>query len=69
MGGDYNQEVVVLADAVLSHKATEEAFYYKAMALRAEGDLAGARQQLQLALKINENYQAAKLALQTLGSS
>lgn len=67
IGGDYNNEVIVLADDVLAKKQSEEAFYYKGMALQAQGKLDDARKQFRLALRFNKNYAAAQQALDALG--
>jgi tetratricopeptide (TPR) repeat protein len=60
-------EVIVIADDVLARKASEEAYYYKGLALAATGDVNGARRQLQLAIRFNKNYEVARLALDALG--
>jgi tetratricopeptide (TPR) repeat protein len=67
VGGDYNDETVKLADDVLRGKTTEEAFYYKGMAYAAQGKTDAAKQQLQLALRFNKDYDAARTALNQLG--
>ncbi|MBN1310441.1 MAG: C39 family peptidase [Anaerolineae bacterium] len=67
IGGDYNDEVIVLADDVLTKKQSEEAFYYKGMAYQAKGQLEEARKQFRLALRFNKNYDAAQKALDALG--
>ncbi len=67
VGGDYTEQVILLANDVLQAKATEEAFYYKGLAYLAKGDKDSARQQLQLALRFNKHYDAAQQALQSLG--
>ena len=69
VGGDYNDEVIVLADDVLTKKQSEEAFYYKGMAYQAQGKLDEARKQYRLALRFNKNYTAAQQALDALGDS
>jgi len=57
-------DVLALADATL--KVTpdiEEMYYYKGLALKAQGNLDGARSQLELALKHNPNFEPAKAVL------
>jgi tetratricopeptide (TPR) repeat protein len=62
------QEMVALADATLSTADNiEELYYWKGMALKAEGDLAGARQAWQRAVQLNKNYRAPADALAALG--
>lgn len=67
IGGDYNNEVIVLADDVLAKKQSEEAFYYKGLAYQAQGKLDDARKQFKLALRFNKNYAAAQQSLDALG--
>lgn len=69
IGGDYNQEVILLADDVLAKKQSEEAYYYKGMAYQAQGKLDDARKQFRLALRFNKNYIAAQQALDALGDN
>lgn len=57
------EDVNTLADAVLAQIPTEEPFYYKGMALLAQGEKAEAAKQFRMALRYNSNYEAAKLAL------
>jgi hypothetical protein len=60
-------DVLALADATL--KVTpdiEEMYYYKGLALKAHGNVSGARSQLELALKHNANFEPAKVALASL---
>ncbi len=60
-------DVLALADATI--KVTpdiEEMYYYKGLALKAQGNLSGARSQLELALKHNANFEPAKAALASL---
>ncbi len=57
------EDVHTLADSVLSQIASEEPFYYKGLALLAEGDTEEAAKQLQMAIRYNSNYDEAKLAL------
>ncbi len=59
-------DVIALADSVLARKATEEAFYYKGLALAADGEIAEARSQFNYALKFNKNFEAAQMALTAL---
>ncbi len=61
-------DVIALADAVLEKKGSEEAYYYRGIALIAQGDKQGGRRQLELALRFNKNYEAARLALDALGT-
>jgi tetratricopeptide (TPR) repeat protein len=67
VGNAYIDQVLALADDVLRGKASEEAFYYKGMAYAAQGKTDAARQQLQLALRFNQNYEAARAALNAMG--
>lgn len=59
-------DIFVLADEVLAKKKTEEPFYYKGLAYLQMGQKEEARRQFQQAIRFNENYEAAKLALETL---
>lgn len=59
-------DVIALADAVLEKKASEEAFYYKGLALLAQDDSDQARLQFTFALRANRNYAAAQQALDDL---
>lgn len=62
-------EMIALADATLATTLEiEEAFYYKGMALQANGDLTGARAAYQQALDFNPNYAAAVQAISALPS-
>jgi Tfp pilus assembly protein PilF len=62
-------DVRKLADQTLvTYFRSEEAYYYKALTYMADGNVAEARQQLELALLYNKNYQAAQAALNNLGS-
>ncbi len=56
-------DVVELADAVLNKIATEEAYYYKGLALAAQGDTNAALTTLQRAVRFNPSYVAAQEAL------
>ncbi len=60
-------DVITLADAVLEKIATEEPYYYKGLAYAAQGNLEEARRQLALAVRFNQNYEAARLELDKLG--
>jgi tetratricopeptide (TPR) repeat protein len=60
------EDVITLADAVLAKKSSEEAFYYKGLALEGLGEMDKARVQIALAVRYNQNYQAAKEALAAL---
>jgi tetratricopeptide (TPR) repeat protein len=63
LAGRY-QDVVDLADANLGATANlEESYYYRALARRALGDEAGARQDLEAALRYNPHFQRAAEAL------
>ncbi len=62
-------DVITLADSVLEKKKTEEPFYYKGLAYARQGDTSAARYQLTQALRFNENYIAAQIALDTLGEN
>jgi hypothetical protein len=57
-------DVLALADTVLKLTPNiEETYYYKGLALKALGNSAGARSQLELALKYNPNFEPAQDAL------
>jgi predicted double-glycine peptidase len=59
-----NDEVIALADAVLSRAdMLEEAHYYKGLALRALKRENDARREFELALQFNKNFRAAANAL------
>ena len=61
------EDVLALADATLKVTPNiEEMYYYKGLALKALGNLSGARSQLELALKRNANFEPAKAALASL---
>jgi len=60
------EDVITLADAVLAKKSSEEAFYYKGLALEGLGETEKARVQIALAVRYNRNYEAAKAALVSL---
>ncbi|MDH4136817.1 MAG: C39 family peptidase [Anaerolineae bacterium] len=58
------QEVVTLADATIKTTSSiEEICYWKGMALKAQGDIAGARQAWRRSLELNPNYAEATAAL------
>ncbi len=58
------QEVVALAEATIkTTNSVEEIYYWKGMALKAQGDVAGARQAWQRALELNPNYAEAAAVL------
>ncbi len=60
-------DVLALADATIRVAPDiEEMYYYKGLALKALGNPAGARSQLELALKYNRNFQPAQTALASL---
>ena len=62
------QEVVALTDATIqTTSSVEEIYYWKGMALKAQGDIAGARQAWQRALELNPNYAEAAEVLAGLG--
>ena len=61
-------DVNTLADSVLAQIATEEPFYYKGMVLLAQGEPEEAAKQFRMALRYNSNYEAAKLALESIES-
>ncbi len=63
------QDVITLADAVLQKIPTEEPFYYKGLALLAQGQEDKARDQFRMALRQNRNYEAARIELAKLGDS
>lgn len=57
-------DVLALADATIKVTPNiEEMFYYKGLALKAQGNLSEARSQFELALKYNPNFEPAKQAL------
>jgi tetratricopeptide (TPR) repeat protein len=57
-------DVLALADAVIKITPNiEETYYYKGLALKALGNSAGARSQLELALQRNPNFKPAQDAL------
>jgi tetratricopeptide (TPR) repeat protein len=60
------QDVIELADFVLQKKASEEAYYYKGLALAAMGETNRAHVQLSLAVSTNDNFEAAQQALDEL---
>jgi Peptidase_C39 like family/Tetratricopeptide repeat len=58
------EDVILLADSTLKDRPYfEESYYYKGLALMAEGDLDGAKQNLQLAADFNPNFLPAGEAL------
>jgi tetratricopeptide (TPR) repeat protein len=58
------KELISLADATIRTKGNvEEIFYWKGLALSAQGDLPGARQAWQKAVELNPHYQDALAAL------
>jgi tetratricopeptide (TPR) repeat protein len=58
------RDTIELANANLkSAKNLEESYYYRAIARRALGDEAGARTDLEIALRYNPNYARAAAAL------
>lgn len=60
-------DVLALADATLKVTTNiEEMYYYKGLALKAQGNIGGARTQLELSLKHNSNFEPAKAALAAL---
>lgn len=59
-------EVIALANSVLEKKASEEAYYYKGIAMVAQGDTEGGIRQIDLATSFNRNYEVARLALESL---
>jgi tetratricopeptide (TPR) repeat protein len=64
LGTGRYDDVLTLADATLKVTPNiEEMYYYKGLALKAQGNLSGARSQLELALKRNANFEPAKAAL------
>ncbi|MBN1400086.1 MAG: tetratricopeptide repeat protein, partial [Anaerolineae bacterium] len=61
-------EVIALADATIRVTSdVEELHYWRALALEAKGDVAGARDALRMALDKKANYAAARVALARLG--
>ncbi len=60
------EDVIALADDVLGKKASEEAYYYKGLALLELGETDRARIQLSMAVRQNRNYAEARAALETL---
>lgn len=61
-------DVITLADAVLEKKATEEAFYWKGLALAAQGEERLARSYLVLARDFNPKFTPAQSALDEMDS-
>jgi tetratricopeptide (TPR) repeat protein len=60
-------DVLALADATIKVTGNiEEMYYYKALALKAQGNLEGARSQLEIALQRNPNFEPAQIALASL---
>jgi tetratricopeptide (TPR) repeat protein len=60
-------DVIALADATINvTKNIEEMFYYKGLALKAKGDIDGARANFQIALQHNPNFVQARVALNSL---
>lgn len=58
------QEVVALANVTIkTTDSVEEIYYWKGMGLKAQGDIAGARQAWQRALELNPNYAEVAAAL------
>lgn len=68
MGVGAYDEVIALADSVLQKTGSEEAYYFKGIALIASGDTDAGRRQLELALRFNKRYEAARIALETLAN-
>lgn len=61
------EDVILLADATLQNRPYfEESFYYKGLALAAQGDRNGARTNLQRAVSFNPNFSLAGQALASL---
>jgi tetratricopeptide (TPR) repeat protein len=61
------QEVVALTDATIKTTSSiEEIYYWRGMALKAQGDVPGARQAWQRALELNPNYAEAEAVLANL---
>ena len=61
------QEVVALTDATIkTTNSIEEIHYWRGMALKAQGDVPGARQAWQRALELNPNYAEAAAVLADL---
>jgi tetratricopeptide (TPR) repeat protein len=60
------QDVIDLANDVLQRKASEEAYYYKGLALQEMGETDDARLQFTFAVRANPNYVAAQEALDRL---
>ncbi len=68
VGGNRLYDVTTLADAVLKNNVySEEAYYYKGLALQALGEATAARNEFNKALHYNPHYTAAYQALQALG--
>lgn len=67
VGGNRLYDVATLADTVIANNVySEEAYYYKGLALLAQGETRGARAQFSKALDYNSNYEAAREALAQL---
>ncbi len=64
------QDVIRLADTTFStmgEKTVEETYFWRGLAREMTGDLAGARDDLSLAVSLNKNYTQAIEALERLG--
>jgi tetratricopeptide (TPR) repeat protein len=62
-------DMIALADATIATTLEiEESFYYKGMALQAQGDIGGARAAYQQAIDFNPNFAAAVQAISALPS-
>lgn len=65
--GRYADLIALSNQTIAAAGNIEEAFYWKGMALAAQGDPVGARLAWQRALQLNPNYQVAAAALASLG--
>jgi hypothetical protein len=59
-------DVITLADAVLAKKPSEEAYYFKGLALLGKGERDKAKIQIAAAVRANKNYEAAREELDQL---
>ncbi len=67
VGGNRLYDVITLADAIIRNNPySEEAYYYKGLALQAQGEINAARGQFQKAIHYNANFTAAYEALAEL---
>ena len=58
------QDVIALAESHLAESSAEEWYYWRGRAREMTGDLAGARSDFTLAIELNANFLAARVALE-----